>query len=294
MFQTIRHLSDVDPGFDTQHVITFKVGVSQSLTKTAASTRVAYQQLIDRIRKIPGVLAADFTSAVPLSGRGWTMPFWIGSQQPASLQSAPRLVMYLTGPGLLSSHEDTAASGPSISLAADTTQSPCVMIIDTVFAHTYFSDSDPLLQTLSAGFSPMGPCRIVGVVGHVRHWVLEDPGTYTQVQAYLSLYQDPDKWVPVNYPGTTIVLRTPLDLETVMPAIKGAVYGGETDQTIYDVRTIAGNCLGIDVVAEIYHDFTQRVCWVGAAARFNRSLRRAFLFGGTAHKRDWHTHDSRR
>ena len=35
LFRTIRHLWDVNPGFDTQHVITFKVGVSHSLTKTA-------------------------------------------------------------------------------------------------------------------------------------------------------------------------------------------------------------------------------------------------------------------
>jgi putative ABC transport system permease protein len=237
LFQTIRHLWEVNPGFDTSHVISFKVGVSQSLTKTASNTRIAYQQLIERIRKIPGVQDADFTSAVPLSGQGWTMPFWIGSQQPASLQSAPRLVMYLTGPDYFRTMKIPLLRGRYFT-AADTTQSPCVMIIDTVFAQKYFSDSDPLLHTLSAGFSPMGPCRIVGVVGHVRHWVLEDPGTYTQVQAYLSIYQDPDKWVPVNYPGTTIVLRTPLDLETVMPAIKGAVYGGESDQTIYDVRTM--------------------------------------------------------
>ena len=237
LFQTIRHLSDVDPGFDTQHVITFKVGVSQSLTKTAASTRVAYQQLIDRIRKIPGVLAADFTSAVPLSGTGWTMPFWIGPQQPASLQGAPRLVMYLTGPDYFRAMKIPLLRGRFFT-PEDTTQSPCVMIIDSAFVHMYFPDSDPLLQTLSAGFSPVGPCRIVGVVGHVRHWNLQDPSNSTQVQAYLSLYQDPDKWVPVNYPGTTMVVRTPLELATVMPTIKAAVYGGGSDQTIYDVRML--------------------------------------------------------
>ena len=237
LFQTIRHLWNVDPGFDTQHVITFKVGVSHSLTKTASSTRVAYQQLIERIRKIPGVLAADFTSAVPLSGGGWTMPFWIGSQQPASLQGAPRLVMYLTGPDYFRAMKIPLLRGRFFA-PEDTTQSPCVMIIDSAFAHTYFPDSDPLLQTLSAGFSPVGPCRIVGVVGHVRHWDLQDPGTSTQVQAYLSLYQDPDKWVLVNYPGTTLVVRTPLELATVMPTIKAAVYGGGSDQTIYDVRML--------------------------------------------------------
>ena len=237
LFQTIRRLWDVNPGFDTTHVITLKIGVSHSLTKTASSTRIAYQQLIERIRKIPGMQAADFTTAVPLSGQGWTMPFWIGSQQPASLQGAPRLVMYLTGPDYFRTMEIPLLRGRFFT-QEDTTKSPCVMIIDSVFAHTYFPDSDPLLQTLSAGFSPMGPCRIVGVVGHVRHWILQDPSTYTQTQAYLSLYQDPDKWVPVNYPGMTIVVRTPLEPVTVMPEIKVAVYGGGSDQTIYDVRTM--------------------------------------------------------
>ncbi len=237
LFQTIRHLWTVNPGFDTQHVITFKVGVSHSLTKTASSTRIAYQQLIERIRKIPGVQAADFTSTVPLSGQGWTMPFWIGSQRPDSLQGAPRVVMSLTGPDYLRTMGIPLLRGRFFTLE-DTAKTPCVMIIDSVFAQKYFPDSDPLTQTLSAGFSPMGPCRIVGIAGHVRHWLLQDPSEYTQIQAYLPIYQDPDKWVLVNYPGSTIVVRTPLESVTLMPDIKTAVYGAGSDQPVYDVRTI--------------------------------------------------------
>jgi predicted permease len=236
LFRTIQHLWDVNPGFDTQNVITFKVGVSHSQTNTPSSTRIAYQQLIERIRQIPGVEATDFTSAVPLSG-GWTMPFWIGSRKPASLQGAPRLVMFLTGPDYLRTMGIPLLRGRFFT-PEDTTKSPCVMVIDSVFARTYFPDSDPLTQTLSAGFSPMGPCRIVGVVGHVRHWLLQDPSTYTQIQAYLPLYQDPDKWVRLNYPDAKIVVRTPLDAATVMPSIKKAVYVGGSDQPVYDVHAM--------------------------------------------------------
>lgn len=236
LFRTIQHLWDVNPGFDTQNVITFKVGVSHSQTNTPSSTRTAYQQLIERIRQIPGVEDADFTSAVPLSG-GWTMPFWIGSQKPASLQGAPRLVMFLTGPDYLRAMGIPLLRGRFFT-PEDTTKSPCVMVIDSLFARTNFPDSDPLTQTLSAGFSPMGPCRIVGVVGHVRHWSLEDPSTYTQIQAYLPLYQDPDMWVPLNYPSAKIIVRTPLDAATVMPSIKKAVYAGGSDQPVYDVHAM--------------------------------------------------------
>jgi predicted permease len=236
LFRTIKHLWDVNPGFDTQNVITFKVGVSHSQTKTPSSARIAYQQLIERIRQIPGVEAADFTNSVPLSG-GWTMPFWIGSQKPTSLQGAPRLVMFLTGPDYLRTMGIPLLRGRFFT-SEDTTKSPCVMVIDSLFARTYFPDSDPLTQTLSAGFSPMGPCRIVGVIGHVRNWILQDSSMYTQIQAYLPLYQDPDKWVPLNYPDTTIVVRTPLEPVTVMPAIKAAVYGAGSDQPVYNIHTM--------------------------------------------------------
>jgi predicted permease len=237
LFRTIQHLWVVDPGFDKQNVITFKVGVSHSQTNTPSSTRIAYQQLIERIGQIPGVEAADFTTTVPLSGQVWTMPFWIGSQKPASLQGAPRLVMFLTGPDYLRTIGIPLLRGRFFT-PEDTTKSPCVMVIDSLFARTYFPDNDPLMQTLSAGFSPIGPCRIVGVVGHVRHLLLQDPSTYTQIQAYLPLYQDPDKWVPLNYPSAKIVIRTPLDAATVMPSIKKAVYAGGSDQPVYDVHAM--------------------------------------------------------
>jgi predicted permease len=237
LLQTVRHLSNVNAGFDTQHVITLRAGVSHSLTKTPSSTRIAYQQLIERIRKIPGVEAADFTAVVPLSGQGWTMPFWIGSQKPASLQAAPRLVLFLTGPDYLRTMGIPLLRGRFLT-PEDTTKSPCVMVIDSAFARMYFPDSDPLGQTLSAGFSPVGPCRIVGIVGHIRHWMLEDPGTYTQNQAYFSLYQDPDQWVPINYPAVSVVVRTPLEPATVMPAIKSAVYGAGGEQPVYNVQTM--------------------------------------------------------
>ena len=237
LFRTMRRLWDVNPGFDTQHLITFKVGVSHSLTKTASSTRIAYQQLIERIGQIPGVQAADFTDTVPLSGQGGTMPFWIGSQKPASLQGAPRLAMFLTGPDYLRTMGIPLLRGRFFT-SEDTTKSPCVMVIDSVFAHNYFSDSDPLDQTLSAGFSPVGPCRIVGVVGHIKQWALDDSSTYIQNLAYFPLYQDPDQWVPLNYPGTTIVVRTPLEPVSVVPAIKAAVYGVGSDQPVFNVQTM--------------------------------------------------------
>jgi len=238
LLRTIRHLWEVNPGFDTHHLIAFRVGVSRSLTKTPASTRLAYQQLIERIRQIPGVQAADFTDVVPLGGHGgYTLPFWIGAEKPASLQAAPRVAGFLTGPDYLHAMGIPLLRGRFFTLE-DTTNSSCAFVIDTVFAHVYFPDTDPIGQTASVGFASMGPCRIIGVVGHVKLWGLRDPKLAPQNQLYVALYQDPDQWVATNYPYTSVMVRTPLDLSTLLPAIKKAVSASGNDQPVFDVQTM--------------------------------------------------------
>ncbi len=60
---------------------------------TPSKVRIAYQQLVDRIRQIPGVEAADITALVPLSQRDNSGPFWVGSRQPASMAEIPRAIV---------------------------------------------------------------------------------------------------------------------------------------------------------------------------------------------------------
>jgi predicted permease len=237
LLRTIHHLWNVNPGFDTKNVIAFKVGVSHSLTRTPSSTRVAYQQLMERIRRIPGVQAADFTTAVPLTGQGGYLPFWLDSQKHESLQGAPRLQAFLTGPDYFRTMGIPLLQGRFLA-REDTANSPCVAVIDSNFAHKFFADGKPVGHTITAGFAAFGPCTIVGVVGHVKDAGLNDAGVANQYQTYYSLYQDPDRWVPLNYPDASIIVRTPLDTATVIPAIKAAVYEAGSDQPIYNVQTM--------------------------------------------------------
>ncbi len=237
LFRTILHLRNVNPGFDAKNVITLKVGVSHSFTQNPSTTRIAYQQLIERIRQIPGVQAADFTTAVPLTGQGGYLPFWLDSRKPPSLQGAPRLQPFLTGPDYLRTMGMQLLQGRFLT-QDDTTKSPCVAVIDNDFAHKFFPDGKPLGHTITAGFAAFGPCTIVGVVGHVKDAGLNDTGVANQYQTYYSLYQDPDRWVPLNYPEASIIVRTPLDPATIVPAIKAAVYQAGSDQPIYNVQTM--------------------------------------------------------
>jgi predicted permease len=235
LVRTIRHLWSVDPGFNSQHVITFKVGLSPSLTATASSTRIAYRELLERIREIPGVQAADFTNVVPLSEQDNGGPFWIGAQQSTSMQDAPHALYFETGPEYLQTMEIPLLRGRFFT-SADTVESEPVVVIDSVLAHTYFPDKDPVGQTITVAH--WRTARVVGVVGHVRHWGLDDPGTYNPSQIYISFYQLSDQWVPTFARYLSVAVRTQLDVATMMPAIGKVIYGTAKDQPVYDVQTM--------------------------------------------------------
>ena len=235
LFRTIRHLWDVDPGFRPQQLISFKASLSPDLTKSPQTMRAAYQQLIGRIQGIAGVQAADLTTLLPLSGMDNELPFWLGPDEPKSVAEAPRLLTYSVGPDYFRTMGIQLLEGRSFT-AADAVPSEQVVIIDSAAAKAYFPGQDPVGQTLT--FARVGQYRIIGVVGHVRHWGLGDTSAHNQIEAYTSFYQIPDQWLPAMHTSTTVLVRTPLDVATLMPAIKTAIYGSGGAQPIYDVHTM--------------------------------------------------------
>jgi predicted permease len=235
LFRTILYLSQANPGFDSQNLITFKVGLSPQLSQTPASMRRAYQDLSSRLRAIPGVQSADLTTLLPLSGIDNGVPFWVGSTEPNSIAEAPRALTFSVGPDYFRTMGIPLLRGRSFT-PADNLQSELVAIIDNTMADKYFPGKDPLGQTFTV--PRVGSFRIVGVVGHVKHWSLGNPGPYERVQAYGPFYQLSDQWLPVMHPLTTVVMRTHLPVASLLPAIKAAVYGSGDEQPIYDVRTM--------------------------------------------------------
>ncbi|MGA7223505.1 MAG: ADOP family duplicated permease [Candidatus Acidiferrales bacterium] len=235
LFRTIDNLWHVNPGFDAQHVITFKVGLSASAAKTPAGVRSAYQQLVERIRELPGIQAADLTVMVPLNQEENIGPFFVGTQEPASMAEAPRALFYWTGPDYLRTMQIPLLRGRYFT-AEDTTKSDRVVVIDSVLASAYFPGRDPLGQVMT--IPHWGSVRVVGVVGHVRQWALNEHDSYTDNQIYASLYQLQDNWAPLLYSDLTVMVRTRLDLATVMPAIKSVLYASMGDQPVYRVQTM--------------------------------------------------------
>ncbi|HEX4809635.1 MAG TPA: ABC transporter permease [Bryobacteraceae bacterium] len=235
LFRTVRHLWEANPGFEIRRVITFKIGLSPAVKKSAAAERATYQQLADRLRSIPGVQAAEFTTLVPLSGNDDALPFWLDSASPTSMAEAPRATSYSVGPDYLKVMGIPLLRGRFFTLQ-DNTQSAPVLVIDSGLARAYFPDKDPVGQTLS--LIHVGSFRVIGVVGHVQHWGMGGHVRSSPYQVYGAFYQITDVWLPRMYGAVSATIRTSLDSATIMPAVRAAVLQAGADQPIYNVRTV--------------------------------------------------------
>jgi len=236
LFRTMQQLWKADLGFESQHILTFQVGLSPSATKTGTGVRAAYQQLLDRIRRIPGVQGAEITTEVPMTHQINSIPFWVDSHRPASVAEAPRTLGFITGPDFLQVMRIPLIRGRFIS-QQDTINSPLVAVIDSELARTYFPGKDPIGRTIT--FPQVGDYRIIGVVGHVQHWQVGFSSPFMQNQSYVSIYQVQDRWMTAIDTWTWVVVRTPLDASIVLPEIRKAVDRTASDQTVYHTQTMA-------------------------------------------------------
>jgi predicted permease len=235
LFRSIQRSWKADLGFESQHLLTFQVGLSPSATKTGAAVRAAYQQLLDRIRQIPGIQDAEITTEVPMTHQMNAIPFWVDSHRPASIAEAPRTLGFITGPDFPQVMRIPLIRGRFIS-EQDTINSPLVTVIDSELARAYFPGKDPIGRTIT--FPQVGDYRIIGVVGHVQHWQVGFSNPFMQNQSYVSIYQIQDRWMTRIDTWTWVVVRTPLDASMVLPEIRKAVYSAGNDQTVYHAQTM--------------------------------------------------------
>jgi predicted permease len=240
LFRSMLKLWAVNPGFDTQHILTFQVGLSPSVTQTAASTRAVYEQLTNRIHQIPGVEAAAMTALVPLGRTYNSGPFWIGPHRPpVSMAEIPRATYYPIGPDYPQAMQIPLLLGRFLQ-RTDDLHSELVVLVDSQMVRSYFPQRDPLGQSITIphwGAQQNVLARIVGVVGHVEQYGMDGSGGENP-QIYFSIYQLPDDALPVFREEINFVVRTPLSPAAIRPSVENAVEAVGTAEPVYNIRTM--------------------------------------------------------
>jgi len=120
----------------------------------------------------------------------------------------------------------------------DDEHAPVVIVIDDVFARTYFADENPIGKHVNlAGFGVQA--EIVGVVGHVKQWGLDaDSKSAIEAQFDYPFMQLPEKLMALAANAVAVVLRTEGDPTAVMASVRHAVAEIDPREVVYNVQTM--------------------------------------------------------
>lgn len=211
LVRTAVALRSVDPGFDTTNVLTMRMSMSGTRYLKSEGVEQAVRDGVERIRALPGVVAASATCCVPLEG-GYGLPFVIVGRP---LQQGP----YHGGggwltvsPGYFEVFKIPVKRGRSFD-ERDTGRSTPVVVINEAMARLLWPKGDPLSDRLVIGrgvmreFADEPERQIVGVVGEVRDGGLNnEPGP----TMYIPQAQVPDAANALNVRITPMawVVRT--------------------------------------------------------------------------------------
>ena len=113
-----------------------------------------------------------------------------------------------------------------------------VAVIDEVMAKQAFGGQEPIGKHLWIGLGT-DPLRVVGVVGHVRHWgPAGDDQAKVRAQMYYPFAQVPDNCVRRWSELMSIAVRTRIAPLHVVDALRREVRGAASDQVLYELRTM--------------------------------------------------------
>jgi putative ABC transport system permease protein len=221
-------LLNVNSGYDPHQVLTVRTFVYGERYAPAQATLGYYQQVMDRVRALPGVEAVGMTSVLPLANfdrRG----FHIRDRRPQIASDMPSADTYSVTPDYFRAMRIPLLRGRSFT-DRDGPADPKVVIISEACARQQFPGEDALGKQIQlGGRNDDRPwATIVGVVGDIHQYGLE---VKPNIAAYIAQAQD------VSF-GYSLVVRTAGDPLRMEHGVREAFT--ETDRVlpIFDVRTM--------------------------------------------------------
>jgi predicted permease len=212
MLKSFAQLLRVDPGFEPNQVLRLDLALPGAKYPEPQQQTAFYNDLIARLRALPGVESAGATTQTPLGpGDNW-IAFAIegrpdppqGAQQQAAVRAVSddyfRTMKIPLRKGRFFSNADARVALPLIRWFEQQPfpehfkepQAAPAVIINETMARLYWPNEDPLGHRLSILFSPW--LTVVGVVGDVHHTGLHTP---PNPELYLSQLQEPQSAMAV-------------------------------------------------------------------------------------------------
>lgn len=187
MINTIMRLQRVDPGFDTNNLITMDIQLPEGgkylqrvpggdLEKTLPTVSDFYRRVLEKTAALPGVESAAAIGALPTRCCSESYSFAILGKPAPPPENRP-----FTGYAEVSANIFSTLKVPLLRGRFfdqhDTESGPWVIVVSQAFARKYFPNEDPIGQQVLLRYDPypvdeVRPRQIVGVVGDIKHYGL--------------------------------------------------------------------------------------------------------------------------
>src|SRR4051812_6029299 len=230
LLKSFVRLQNVHPGFESKNVLTMEVALPVLKYPRGKPVADFYAEVTRRIKALPGVEAAAFTTILPLSGTNSDSSFGIEGHDHMAEKVFPDEEIRFITPEYFSAIKVPLLQGRFFK-ESDQLDAPLVTIVNSSFAKKWFPNQDAVGKRITFS-DPRKPdmkwITIVGVVGDMRHRGLDlDPKPeYYQVHNQ------------VPYRGMILAVRSAQDPRSLTSAIRREISRLDPDLPAANVRML--------------------------------------------------------
>ena len=222
--RTLGNLQGVDPGFNRQSLLLFRINPRLSGYEGQQITTL-YERLLERIRAVPGVRSATLSRHPLLSGMRMISGITLrGRSMPAGVTNT--VFVNDVEASFLDTMEIPLLMGRGLS-PRDDERSPKVAIINQTMAQMFLPGINPVGQRFGFDFSESAGVEIVGVARDAKY---ADLRSETPPTIYIPYFQEA--------PGlANCAVRVIGEPSSIIAAIREAVRGVDKDLPLFDIKT---------------------------------------------------------
>lgn len=227
MLNSFARMQGIDPGFNSAQLMKFETALPAARYSTAADVQRFYENLLAKIRNLPGVQSVGAVTILPLAQFPARSQFSIEGRAPeeAAALAEQRQIM----PGYLATLGISLLQGRDFNERDNATSTP-VALVNQTFVAKYFPKADPIGQRIHLEQNGNNWLTIVGVTKDVRQLRMTDP---VLPEIYRAHAQAPDASRRMAF-----VVRSEIGLTSLTSAVRECVRTQDAAVPIFEVESV--------------------------------------------------------
>ncbi len=229
LFRSATELRQVRPGFQPDGAVAVTLSLADNRYGKDSQKADFATQVAARLAALPGVQSVGAAAVLPFSGDDFNLRFNIAGRPPVDPAIRQGTLYYPVTPDYFRAMGIPLVRGRYFD-SHDVAGGRRVAIINEALAKRFFPNEDPIGQRINLSNGPESFREIVGIVGDVKHYRLDDMGEIT-LQTYEPFAQQP-------YGFMTFVVRAAAAVSGMTTEIRKAVAAVDRDQPVASVRPL--------------------------------------------------------